>query len=198
MSSTGAGYDLSSTTFSPDGKLFQVEYATKAVENSGTAIGVRCKDGVLVAVEKLLLSKMLVPGSNRRVHGVDAHAGFATTGNIADARQIVQRARDECFSHRDNYGSRIPPRLLADRISQYVHYFTLHGALRPFGAATLLAAYDEDEKHAELYMVEPSGVCYRYFGCAIGKGKQGAKTELEKLKLSEMTVAEALKHLAKM
>ena len=70
MSSTGAGYDLSPTTFSPDGRIFQVEYATKAVENSGTAIGVRCTDGVVLGVEKLLASKLLVPGSNRRLHTV--------------------------------------------------------------------------------------------------------------------------------
>ena len=70
MASTGAGYDLSPTTFSPDGRIFQVEYATKAVENSGTVVGIRCADGVVLGVEKVMLSKMLLPSSNRRVAAV--------------------------------------------------------------------------------------------------------------------------------
>ena len=75
MASTGAGYDLSPTTFSPDGRIFQVEYATKAVENSGTVVGIRCADGVVLGVEKVMLSKMLLPSSNRRVAAVAPHAG---------------------------------------------------------------------------------------------------------------------------
>ena len=75
MASTGAGYDLGATTFSPDGRIFQVEYATKAVENSGTVIGIRCSDGVVLGVEKVIFSKMLLPSSNRRVATVAPHVG---------------------------------------------------------------------------------------------------------------------------
>jgi 20S proteasome subunit alpha 7 len=127
-----------------------------------------------------------VPGTNKRVHHVTPCIGVAVTGLAADARQIVNRARDEAVGYKETYGDHISPSLLADRVSNYVHYFTMHGSLRPFGAATLLAGYDEELKEAQLYMVEPSGVSYRYFGCAIGKGKQGAKTEIEKLKLTEV------------
>jgi len=95
MSSTGAGYDYSCGTYSPDGKIFQVDYAQKAVENSGTAVGLKCRDGVVVAVGKSQVSKMLVAGSNRRTFGVDAHVGIAVTGFAADGRQIVNRAREE-------------------------------------------------------------------------------------------------------
>ena len=84
--------------------------------------------------------------------------------------------------------------------SQFVHYYTTHGALRPFGCSTLLAAYDEDIKAAELYMVDPSGMCYRYYGCAAGKGAQAAKTEVEKIltkrEQSGITCAEAVNELA--
>ncbi|CAM9188890.1 unnamed protein product, partial [Ectocarpus sp. 13 AM-2016] len=201
-------YDLSATTFSPDGKIFQVEYATKAVENSGTAMGVRCKDGVLLAVEKLLISKMLVAGSNRqasdetdfvivRVHGVSKHVGMAVAGLSADARQIVYRGRDEVAGYIENYGSQMPPSMLADRLAQYVHYFTLHGSLRPFGASVLVAGYDAELKKHELYVIEPSGVMYRYFGAAVGKGRQAAKTEMEKLKFDDMTCKEAMKQVCK-
>jgi 20S proteasome subunit alpha 7 len=93
-------YDLSSTSYSPDGKIFQVEYATKAVENSGTAVGIKCKDGILLAVEKLLMSKLLVPGTQRRLHTVAANSGMAIAGLSADARQIVNRAREEAQQYK--------------------------------------------------------------------------------------------------
>ena len=143
MSSTGAGYDLSPTTFSPDGRIFQVEYASKAVENSSTALGVRCADGVVMAVEKLLMSKLLVPGSNRRLQTIDKCAGIAITGLVADGRQLVNRARSECSGWLDAYNYHMPPDVLCNHLSEYVHYFTLHGSLRPFGAACILASYDE-------------------------------------------------------
>ena len=73
MASSGSGYDLSPPTFSPDGRIFQVEYAGKAVDISGTAIGLHCCDGIVMGVEKLLNNKMLVPGSNRRIHTIDKH-----------------------------------------------------------------------------------------------------------------------------
>lgn len=203
MSSTGAGYDYSCGTFSPDGRIFQVEYAAKAVENSGTAVGIRCVDGVVMAVEKPMMSKMLVAGSNRRSYGVDAHAGMVITGYLADGRQIVNRARDEAQNYKETYGHGIIPSVLANRLSLYVHYFTTHGSLRPFGSVGLIAAYDKDIKTHELYMVEPSGNCYKYYGCAAGKGAQAAKTEVEKILYKagsagvQITCREAVKELAR-
>jgi len=202
MSSTGAGYDYSCGTFSPDGRIFQLEYAAKAVENSGTAIGVRCCDGIVIAVEKPQVSKMLVAGSNRRMFGVNARTGIAVTGFVADGRQIVNRARDEARSYKDSYGHNIVPSILANRLANYVHYFTV-GSMRPFGCSSLVAAYDEDLKTHELYMVEPSGLCFRYFGCAAGKGANAAKTEVEKILQragaagTELTCREAVKELAR-
>lgn len=76
MASQGTGYDLSASTYSPDGRIFQIEYAMKAVENAGTAIGIRTKDGVVFGVENLVQSKLLVPGSNKRIFTVADHVGF--------------------------------------------------------------------------------------------------------------------------
>ena len=73
--SIGTGYDLSNSVFSPDGRNFQVEYATKAVENGGTAIGIRCKDGVVLAMEKLVSSKLMNKDANKRIATVDRHVG---------------------------------------------------------------------------------------------------------------------------
>lgn len=209
MASSGSGYDLSSSTFSPDGRIFQVEYATKAVENSGTSLGLQCSDGIVLAVEKTLMNKMLCPGTSRRIHSVDSHAGIALCGFVSDGRQIANRARDEALSYSDNYGTKIPPAVLAERIASYIHYFTLTGSLRPFGCSALLAAHDSDTKKTELFMIDPSGTSYQYFGCAAGKGRQPARTELEKLSLAKssalsdvateepVTCREGVKKLAK-
>ena len=144
---------------------------------------------------------MLVQGSNRRVFGVDSHVGIAITGNSADGRQIVNRAREEAVNYNQTYGSKIVPSILSNRTSLYMHYFTTHGSLRPFGSTALIAAYDEDVKSPELYMVEPSGMCLRYFGCTAGKGAQAARTELEKLLTKKgeagLTSREAVMELAR-
>ena len=159
---------------------------------------------VVVIVFQPQASKMLVAGSNRRMFGVNARAGVAVTGFVADGRQVVNRARDEARSYKDSYGHNIVPSILANRVANYVHYFTTHGALRPFGCVALVAAYDEDIKSHELYMVEPSGLCFRYFGCAAGKGANAAKTEVEKILQragssgTEITCREAVKELARM
>ncbi|RUS23847.1 nucleophile aminohydrolase, partial [Jimgerdemannia flammicorona] len=112
----------------------------------------------------------------------------ATAGLLADGRHIINRARDEAQSWRDTYRQPIP--------GKYVSAYTLYSSVRPFGTSTIIGAYDADGPH--LYLIEPSGVYWGYHGCAVGKGKQVAKTEIEKLKLSEMTVREAVKEAARM
>jgi len=203
MAGMGAGYDLSVSTFSPDGRVFQVEYAAKAVDNSGTTIALVCKDGIIFGVEKFVLHKTLLPNTNRRIFAIDRHVGMAVAGLLPDARQIVQRARSEASNYKKTYGEPIPPRVLAERIALFVHAYTLYWSVRPFGASILLGAFDAELEinqtnfQGELYCIEPSGTCYKYFGNAIGKGKQSAKTEIEKLKLNELTCEEAVFHLCK-
>ncbi|KAL0949644.1 hypothetical protein HGRIS_009688 [Hohenbuehelia grisea] len=195
MTSIGTGYDLSASTYSPDGRIFQVEYANKAVENSGTAIGLRVKDGVVLAVEKLVHSKLLVPGVNRRIHTVDKHIGLASAGLLADSRHLANRARDEAVNYRDLLHS--PPTLksVAERVGLYLQAYTLYSSVRPFGVSTILAGVDKTGP--QLYVLEPSGVFFGYHGAAVGKGRQLAKTELEKLNLAELTTREAVMEAAK-
>ncbi|QRV72490.1 proteasome subunit alpha type protein [Ceratobasidium sp. AG-Ba] len=190
MTAIGTGYDLSASTYSPDGRLFQVEYASKAVENSGTAIGLKVKDGVVLAVEKWVQSKLLIPEANRRIATIDRHIGMATSGLLADGRAIANRARDEAQNYRDTYMSPTPLKALADRIGLYVQAYTLYSSVRPFGISAILASVDKDGP--SLYVVQPSGVFYGYNGAAVGKGRQLANTELEKLNLSELTAREAV------
>ncbi|GAB5591302.1 Putative proteasome subunit alpha type-7 [Umbelopsis nana] len=195
MSGIGTGYDIYSSTYSPDGRIFQIEYANKAVENSGTAIGLRVKGGVVLAVEKLVQSKLVVPGSNKRIQSADIHIGIVSAGLAADGRYIVQSARDEAMSWRDNYRQPIPGKSIADRLGLFVQAHTLYSSVRPLGAGTIIGTYLDGE--ATLHMVEPSGVYWGYHGCAVGKGKSVAKTEIEKLKLEEMSVHDAVREAAR-
>ncbi|CAO3682149.1 unnamed protein product [Rhizopus microsporus] len=194
MTSIGTGYDLSVSTYSPDGRVFQVEYANKAVDNSGTAIGLRVKDGVVLAVEKLIQSKLLVQGANCRIQS--ANFTLATAGLLADGRHLVNRARDEAQAWRDIYRQPIPGKTIADRLGQYVSAYTLYSSVRPFGTSTIIATMTEKEPPS-LYMIEPSGVYWGYRGCAIGKGKSVAKTEIEKLDLENMTAREAVNEITR-
>ncbi|CEP64879.1 proteasome core particle subunit alpha 7 LALA0_S14e01332g [Lachancea lanzarotensis] len=197
MTSIGTGYDLSNSVFSPDGRNFQVEYALKAAENGATAVGIKCKDGVIFAVEKLITSKLLVPGKNRKIQTIDRHIGCSYSGLMPDGRHLVDRAREESQSFRKTYGSPIPLAALADRLGQYVQAHTLYNSVRPFGITAIFGGVDE--KGAHLYMLEPSGTYWGYKGAATGKGRQSAKAELEKILVSkpDLDAREAVKEAAR-
>lgn len=196
MSSIGTGYDLAASTFSPDGRIFQVEYAIKAIDSAGTGLALRCKDGVVMAVEKVIATQLYLPTSTRRITNVDHHIGFAATGLYPDARALAQYCVDEAQDYYAEYREKVPCKHLADRLAMYVHAHTLYGALRPFGVAVFLASWNKHDG-AQLFMVDPSGLAYGYQGWAVGKGRQAAKTEIEKLKLSELTCRQAVKEAAR-
>lgn len=123
------------------------------------------------------------------------NSGLAVAGLAADGRQIVSRAKSEAANYEKVYGEPMPVKELADRVASYVHLCTLYWWLRPFGCGVILGGYDRDGP--QLYMIEPSGLSYKYFGAALGKGRQAAKTEIEKLKLSELTCREGIVEVAK-
>jgi 20S proteasome subunit alpha 7 len=224
MTSIGTGYDLTNSVFSPDGRNFQVEYAVKAVENGGTAIGIRCKDGVILALEKLVTSKLLKPGANKRIATVDRNMGIVTSGLLPDGRHFISRARDEASHWRSLYKAPIPTSALADRMGGYVQLYTVYSSVRPFGVTSIIAGFDYEEEipvdgqvgsgpsvgaggkqeklkkgGPYLYMVEPSGLYWGYYGAATGKGRQAAKSELEKLDLAagNLTLEQGVKEAAR-
>lgn len=180
MSSIGTGYDLSASQFSPDGRVFQVDYAAKAVENSGTAIALRGKDGVVFAVEKIVQSKLYELNSCTRIFTIDDGIGLTFAGVMSDGRALVDVARQEASNYRILFNKRIPIKLLNDRLASYMHAYTLFSAVRPFGASVMLSSWSHQDG-AELYMIEPSGLSCGYYGCAIGKAKQTAKNNIESL-----------------
>jgi len=197
MSSTGSGYDLDVSTYSPDGRIFQVEYANKAVESAGVAIGLKCSDGIVLGVEKLFRSKLTVEGTNRRIFTVENQTGVAYVGWDADGRPLAEVAQGECTEYRTTYGVDIPPHILSDRLGHYMHAYTCYGSHRPWGVTLLVAGYDEHDKQPFLHMVEPSGYSYRCKAGSAGKSRPAVKTEIEKLDLEKMTVKEGLREIAR-
>jgi len=161
-----------------------------------TIIGIKAKDGIVIAVEKPILSKLLKPTVNRRIVNVDLHAGMVGTGLIPDARCLANRARDEAFSYRENFDSDISANTLAERISLYLQAYTIQSAVRPFGTISILGVVDREGPH--LFMLEPSGSYWGYRACAAGKGRQVAKAELEKLDMENLSTAQAVKEAARM
>ena len=121
-----------------------------------TAVAMCGQDGVVFAVEKLVASKLHESGANRRIFHVDEHVGIAVAGLLADARQLVENARNEASNFRSNYGTLIPLSYLSDRVAMYMHAYTLYSSIRPFGAALMLGSTEPDGP--KLLVVDPSGV----------------------------------------
>ena len=193
-----AGYDTSCTTLSQEGRIYQIEYATKKIENSSTVLGIIFRDGVVLVSEKIKESKAIVPGSNPTIYSVAKHIGIAICGLLPDGRNIVSRAKLEASSYFKNYGVPISGQILAERLSIYVHAHTCHWGARPFGCCVLISSFDTDNKY-HLFMLENNGNFFEYFACANGKGRQIVKATMEKdnFVIRENNIAEGLKKVLK-
>ena len=195
MTSIGTGYDLSAATFSPDGRIFQVEYAQKAVDNSGTVIALRGKNGIVTAVDKVVTSKMFVKNANPRVFNANDQIGMTFCGTYPDCRSLKDYADGQALDHLETFREPEPIHKLADELANFIHQYTLTGH-RPFGTAIFLTSWDE-KSGGHVYFVEPSGLNYEYRAWAAGKHRQAAKAEIEKLKFEDMDVKELVKEAAK-
>lgn len=187
MSGAGSGYDFNSFTFSPDGRLFQVEYATKAVDKEALALGVRCSDGVLFAVEKNLSSKLLTQGANPRTYLINSQIACATVGYRPDSYAAVLQARKEASNYFNNYGTQITVPELVSRVASTYHSTHEFSALRPYGCALLFGSLEGPS----LYALEPNGQFFGYFACCFGKGSSLARAELQRTEWSKLTVENA-------
>jgi proteasome alpha subunit len=172
----GIGYDMAITVFSPDGSLYQVNYASEAVKRGATALGVKCEEGIVLAVDKRIPSKLVQPESFEKIFQVDTHIGTAASGMIADARQLVERARLEAQIHRLTYDEDISVSLLCKKIGDVMQMHTQYGGLRPFGASLIIAGMNEN---AELFVTDPSGGYLGWKAAAIGSGRTSAQEVFE-------------------
>jgi 20S proteasome subunit alpha 7 len=173
-----SGYDTSCITLSQEGKIYQIEYALKAVENGCTVTGIVVDDGVILAAEKIKSSRTIISNSNPMIFNITKTIGIAICGYIPDGRTIVSKAIKEAKSYRDFYGIEISGKILSDRIAMTIQTHTIHWYKRPFGAVVMIASYDKDGPH--LYMIENNGVCLEYYSCSHGKGRQYVKNDVEK------------------
>uniref|UniRef100_A0A7S2FHY0 Proteasome subunit alpha type n=1 Tax=Octactis speculum TaxID=3111310 RepID=A0A7S2FHY0_9STRA len=186
-------YDRGVNTFSPDGRLFQVEYAIKAIQLGSTAIGVKTNEGIIMAVEKRVTSSLMDASSVKKVFELDNHIGCAMSGLIADARTLVDHARIEAQNHRFTYNEPMRTESLCQAVCDLALSFGESGdekkMSRPFGVALLIAGCDD--LGPKLYFCDPSGTYVEYKAKAIGSGSEGAQTTLSEEYSDDLTIQEA-------
>ena len=184
----GMGYDRAITVFSPDGRLFQVEYALEAVRRGWTALGIRCIDGVVLAVEKRRISPLIDPSSMEKILKVDEHVGVTFAGLSSDARILIDRARVEAQINRLLYDEPIDVEVLTRKVSEVKQMYTQHAGVRPFGVSLLIAGVDRNG--AKLFMTEPSGAYAGYYAVSIGAGSQMVTEFFEKNYRQDISVVD--------
>jgi len=163
-------YDRAITVFSPDGRLFQVEYARVAVTRGNTTAGLKFKNGAVLMADKKIGSRLVETSSIEKIFQIDEHVGCATSGLVADARVLVDYARLVSQINKVTYAERISVDLLVKRICDYKQNYTQYGGVRPFGTALLLAGVDDVGIH--LFETDPSGALVSYKAGSIGAGRQ--------------------------
>jgi proteasome alpha subunit len=163
------GYDRAITVFSPDGRLYQVEYAREAVKRGTTAVGIKCTDGVVLIVDKRVATRLLEPSSIEKIFKIDEHVGVASSGLVGDARALVDRARIECQINRVSYSEAIDVETLAKKLCDHMQTYTMFGGARPYGTALLIAGISDGT--ARLFETDPSGTLLEYKATGIGTGR---------------------------
>ncbi|MEF2929705.1 MAG: archaeal proteasome endopeptidase complex subunit alpha [Methanobrevibacter smithii] len=186
-----AGYDRAITVFSPDGRLFQVEYAREAVKRGTTSIGIKCSEGIVLAVDKRTTSNLVEATSIEKIFKIDEHIGAATSGLVADARALVERARVEAQINKITYSEPIRVDSLSKKLCDMLQMYTQNGGVRPFGSALIIGGvYDGSCK---LFETDPSGALIEYKATAIGSGRSAAMDIFEDQYKDDMNLNDAIK-----
>ena len=186
-----AGYDRDITVFSPDGRLFQVEYAREAVKRGTTSIGIKCSEGIVLAVDKRTTSNLVEATSIEKIFKIDEHIGAATSGLVADARALVERARVEAQINKITYSEPIRVDSLSKKLCDMLQMYTQNGGVRPFGSALIIGGvYDGSCK---LFETDPSGALIEYKATAIGSGRSAAMDIFEDQYKDDMNLNDAIK-----
>lgn len=170
-------YDRAITVFSPDGRLFQVEYARVAVTRGATTAGIKYKDGVILLAGKGVSSRLMEATSIEKIFQIDQHIGCATSGLVADARVLVDYARLVAQINKVTYNELISVDMLVKRVCDYKQNYTQYGGVRPFGTALLIGGADDEGLH--LYETDPSGALVSYKAGSIGSGSNTVREVFE-------------------
>ncbi|KAK6459026.1 nucleophile aminohydrolase [Scheffersomyces xylosifermentans] len=176
-----SGYDSALSIFSPDGHVFQVEYASEAVKRGTCAVGVKGKESVVLGCEKRTTLKLQDPRiTPSKICKIDNHALLAFAGLNADARILVDKARVEAQSHRLTLEDAVSIEYLTKYVAGVQQKYTQSGGVRPFGIATIIAGFDSNDTVPRLYQTEPSGVYNAWKAHAIGRSSKTVREFLEK------------------
>lgn len=195
---TRSEYDRGVNTFSPEGRLFQVEYAMEAIKLGSTAIGIQTQHGVVLAVERRITSPLMEPDSIPKIVEIDAHIACAMSGLTADARTMIDKARTEAQSYWFTYNEPMPVESVTQAVCNLAMSFGETDSdstmSRPFGVSLLVAGIDraaDGTGKPFLYHTDPSGTYSRYDATAIGSGSEGAQASLLTDYHSSLTLEEA-------
>lgn len=183
-----AGYDRAITVFSPDGRLYQVEYAIETVRRGTLAIGIKSTDGIILAVEEKP-RKLQNSEVTQKIFQVDDHIGVAAAGYIPDARSQVDNARFFSQSNRMIYDEPIEVESVAKHLADQCQQFTQYAGVRPFGVALIIAGVDKSGN--TIYLTDPSGTYISYDAVAIGSGSEQVNEYLEKYYKKDCTLEDA-------
>ena len=179
-------YDYGITVFSPDGRIFQVEYALETVRRGSTALGITCPEGVVLAAEERASTKLQDPSYIWKIFKIDEHIGAAISGLSPDARVLVNQARMFAQSNRLTYDEPVDVKILSKRVSDLMQAYTQHGGVRPFGVSMLIGGVDKVGN--KLFQTDPSGSYWGYKAIAIGTGGDTVREILEQEYIDDMTL----------
>jgi len=185
------GYDRAITMFSPDGRLLQVEYAKKTVRQGSTAIGMVCKDGVLLVTDKRIVDKLVVPESVEKIWKVDDHIAATASGILSDARVLIDRAQVKAQQHRITFDSPIDTLSIVKDICSLKQVCTQSGGLRPFGVSLLVAGIDNGK--GKVFETDPAGIYFEYRATVIGEAEPEIEEILHKEYKQELSIEEGLR-----
>ncbi|KND03046.1 proteasome core particle subunit alpha 2 [Spizellomyces punctatus DAOM BR117] len=183
-------YSFSLTTFSPSGKLVQIEYALNAVAQGVTSIGIKATNGIVIATEKKTPSFLVDDSTMEKVAVISSNIGMVYSGMGPDARVLVDKARKSAQEYKRVYHEEPPTVMLVKEVASVMQEFTQSGGVRPFGVSLLIAGFDETGP--ALYQVDPSGSYWAWKASAIGKNMVNAKTFLEKRYNESMEIEDAV------
>jgi len=170
-------YDRGITIFSPDGRLYQVEYAREAVKRGTTSVGVRAEEGVVLAVDKRIRSDLMEEASVEKIHKADDHVGIASAGHVADARQLIDFTRRRAQVNRLRYGEPVGVETLTKEVTDHIQQYTQIGGARPFGVALIVGGVEDGEPR--LFETDPSGTPYEWKALAVGASRKAVEELLE-------------------